>query len=310
LRDSDVTAGSVVGTATHLQGYLSDDRLIQVQAEDGVSGEASGKSSTSGSLSVWLTGTGTPAVLPGRSGPSNLVRAGQDVILVDCGNGTAYQLANVGVALKNVTHVFITHHHIDHNVDLPYVLISPWVESLDEEYHPPHIVGPKGTATFIERMFALHEYDLRVRVPHGFDPSKLLPRVTEISDGAAIHGSDWTATAIEVDHHPVDQAYGYRFDAGTDSVAFSGDTRPSPNLISKARGVGTLVHEVLYPGYGIPEYHTLSTDVGKVATEAQAERLVLTHLLPGHLPDHMWIDHVKRDFQGPVLVGSDLLRIL
>ncbi|MGH3468728.1 MAG: MBL fold metallo-hydrolase, partial [Thermocrispum sp.] len=143
-----------------------------------------------------------------------------------------------------------------------------------------------------------------------FRPGELAPRVVEVEDSTTLHGDAWSATAFRVDHLPVDQAFGYRFDGGVNSVVISGDTAPCDNLIRHAQGADLLIHEVLYPGFGIPEYHTLSTDVGKVATRAAVKRLVLTHLIPGDLEDRVWLEDVQRDFEGPITVGHDLLNAL
>jgi ribonuclease Z len=40
------------------------------------------------------------------------------------------------------------------------------------------------------------------------------------------------------------------------------------------------------------------------------KELVLTHLIPGHLPDHRWLDAIERsEFNGDVTVGRDLLQV-
>lgn len=265
---------------------------------------------SSAPLAVWVTGTGTPVVVPDRAGPSTLLRSGEDVIVVDCGNGTAYQLAKLGVRLHALTHIFITHHHVDHNIDLPYLLLSPWVQRRKGPYTPPTIIGPPGTLDYVNRALHAQEYDLRVRIPHGYHPHELAPRVIELDDDITVHGKTWSATAFRVNHMPVDQAFGYRFDGRENSVVISGDTTPCDNLIRHARGADVLIHEVLYPGFGIPEYHTLSTDVGKIATAADVKRLVLTHLIPGDLEDEKWLAHVEQDYTGPVAVGHDLLQVL
>jgi ribonuclease Z len=41
-------------------------------------------------------------------------------------------------------------------------------------------------------------------------------------------------SAFLVDHHPVEPAFGYRVDYRGRSVAISGDTRPSDNLVKFA----------------------------------------------------------------------------
>jgi ribonuclease Z len=51
-------------------------------------------------------------------------------------------------------------------------------------------------------------------------------------------------TAFLVDHGPVKPAFGYRVDYAGHSVAMSGDTRFSENLIKHSQGVDLLIHEV------------------------------------------------------------------
>jgi ribonuclease BN (tRNA processing enzyme) len=71
-----------------------------------------------------------------------------------------------------------------------------------------------------------------------------------------------------------------------------------------------LVHEAIFPGYGIPEYHTLSHEVGVVAHECHAKRLVMTHLLPGHIPAEQWFEHARLGFDGPIDIAYDLMKVV
>lgn len=288
---------------------LEDSLPIKARRVDADSldkGQGSG-----GPLELWLLGTGTPQVLSDRFGPSTLLRAGGQVMLVDCGNGSAYRMVQLGIQPQDLTHLFITHHHLDHNVDLGFLLLSPWISlPRSDTFTPPFIIGPPGTTDYVNEILAAHRRDIRARLPHGYDPTKLRTSVVEVSDHTVIGGDCWQATAIEVDHYPVEHAFGYRFDGANASVVVSGDTRPSDNLIQSAKDADVLVHEVIYPGYGFPEYHTLSTDVGKVAAAAEVGHLVLTHLLPGDLEEEAWLEHAQRDFDGPVTVGRDLLKVL
>lgn len=293
-------------TTVGLEGFLTEPPLVGAIEISPSDLEPQGR--LGDSLEVWLTGTGTPAVLPHRSGPSTVLRTGEEVMVVDCGNGTAYQLAKLGITLREVTHIFITHHHVDHNVDLGFLLMSPWAQR--GPYRAPYIIGPPGTLEYVNRVLAAHDYDIRVRIPHGYDPQHLAPPVVEIENGDIVHGATWRSTAFRVDHTPVDQAFGYRFDTRTHSVVISGDTKPCDNLIDCGQGTDILIHEAIFPGFGIPEYHTLSTEVGKVASRARAKHLVLTHLIPGNRKDEEWTEHARQHYDGPVTVGHDLLKVL
>ena len=44
--------------------------------------------------------------------------------VVDCGDGVARQLVIAGVPLARLRHIFITHHHSDHNLELGPLLYS------------------------------------------------------------------------------------------------------------------------------------------------------------------------------------------
>lgn len=290
-----------------VEAFLHEPPLAAAQPTSLAAISDAGDGDRAAELQAWLTGTGTPAPLPGRAGPSNLVRCGEELLVVDLGNGVGYQLMRLGIHPREIDYAVITHHHFDHNIDLGYFLLAPWAQKVPST--PPTILGPPGTVEYVNRILAAHDYDIRARQPHGFDHHELQPAVVEVADGDRLERPGWSMTAIRVDHDPVAEAFGYRFDAGGRSVTFSGDTRPNANLIRRAHASTALVHEAIFPGFGIPEYHTLATDVGKVAADADVGRLLLTHLLPGDRADREWLDFAGEGFDGPITVGSDLLEI-
>ncbi|HEX6111568.1 MAG TPA: MBL fold metallo-hydrolase, partial [Geminicoccaceae bacterium] len=129
--------------------------------------------------------------------------------------------------------------------------------------------------------------------------------------------------AFEVDHRPVQPAFGFLFEAEGCRVGFSGDTTVCENLIARARDVDLLVHEcfihremVTRRGGRVDQglenvaaYHTLSSEVGKVASRAGARALLLTHFVPVSFDRDALLAEVTADFAGPVAIGEDLLSI-
>jgi len=163
-------------------------------------------------------------------------------------------------------------------------------------------------------------------------PDRVAPDMEPIVVAA---DDDVRVTAVLVRHAPVFPAFAYRFDTPGGSVVFSGDTAPCPNLVRLARSADVLVHEVfddgeMAPGRTEPDAeegddasweaqrrwhhmvtsHTPLSEVGKVAAEAGARRLVLTHFIPGDdtLPDEHWVKGVT-GFDGEVVVGRDLMEL-
>ena len=65
--------------------------------------------------------------------------------VVDCGYGTSRQLVSAGVALNTVRHIFITHHHSDHNLELGAIPYNAWAAG---SFGRIDVYGPPG----LERM--------------------------------------------------------------------------------------------------------------------------------------------------------------
>ena len=225
---------------------------------------------------------------------------------------------------RDLDAVLLTHLHSDHIVDLFQLILSSWHQGRDR---PQRLFGPPGTRDYVAGLMKLWQPELEQRIAHEQRPSTVALRVevTEIADGVRLDLGDLQVTVVEVDHKPVRHAFGFVFagkDGGT-RIALSGDTRRCDALIDAVRGVELLVHEVFVhrempavPGVrsaatvaNVAAYHTLSDEVGKVATEAGVGCLALTHFVPPGCDRQALLDEVSRDFDGPVVIGEDLMTI-
>ena len=269
-----------------------------------------------------LLGTGCPQVDTRRFGPSQIVRHQGATYLIDCGSGTTQRLYAAGSNGAEVDAVFLTHLHSDHIVDLFQLIISSWHQGRDR----PHMVyGPKGTKRYVNGLLRLWKPELKQRIAHETRSTTagLKVDVVEIEAGEVFRAGEVVVTAVEVDHFPVYPAYGYLFKTASARLAISGDTTYCPELIKAAKGVDVLVHEV-YVHHGMPPtmpfvephdsrtvktYHTSSDVVGTVAREAEAGVLVLSHFVPTRFDEEDLLHQVSADFDGPILIGEDLMNI-
>lgn len=272
-------------------------------------------------MRVTLLGTGCPQVSTRRYGPSSLLRWKERQFLVDCGSGVTQRLLGAGSTGKNIDALFLTHLHSDHIVDLFQLIISSWHQGRDR---PQRIFGPPGTRQYLNGLMALWRSELEQRIAHEKRPSTraLELDITEVEPGIVLRDGDLTVIAVAVRHQPVKAAYGYVFTDGSQKVAFSGDTAFCPELILAAKDADALVHEcfihremLALPGVRGPEtienvasYHTLSTEVGKVAAQARARCLILNHFVPVAFDAAALMAEVRADYAGPVLVGEDLMQ--
>jgi ribonuclease BN (tRNA processing enzyme) len=272
-----------------------------------------------------LLGTaGGPTPRGHRKAPANVVLVNGAAYVFDAGNGVAEQLACAGVPFSALRAVFITHNHSDHNADVGTLLLVGWSGISS----PVQVYGPPPLADAMDHFLAMQRYDIETRVEdEGRTHLGDLVEVHEVSeDGVAYRDENVTVTAGLVEHPPVSPALGYRIDTLDRSIAFSGDTRACDGMVELARDVDVLVHEVMHvPSLDaivsthtgstilkhLVESHTPTQDVGKVATCAGAKTLVLSHFVPSGdtVSDETWHDEVAATFDGPIVVGQDLMRL-
>lgn len=273
-------------------------------------------------MRVTLLGTGCPVAHLHRYGPAQLVEAGGARVLVDCGSGVTQRLLGAGTRGADLDAVLITHTHSDHVVDFFQLVISSWHQG---RTRPQRVIGPAGTRAFVTAQLDAWRFDLDRRIRHECRPSTaaLDVEVEEVADGDRVTVGGLEATVVEVDHRPVVPALGFVFRADGRSAALSGDTRYCPALITAARGVDLLVHEVfihreMKPIKGVRTtetvqavagYHTASGEVGRVAAEAGAGALALTHFVPPDFDPDPLTAEVRLAYPGPLVLGRDLTAI-
>ena len=275
-----------------------------------------------------LLGTkGGPRVGGVRANPSTLILINDVPYVVDCGYGVSEQLVKVGIPLQNIKNIFFTHMHSDHNLEFGGLIYNAWATGLKQQIDVYGMVPlKKMTRSFLDAM----QFDIDTRIADEGKPDlrKLILTHEFTKSGVILKNADVTVTVARVRHPPIKEAYAYRFDTASKSIVISGDTNYSPELIALAKGADVLVHEALYVpkvqelAYRIPNAktllkhllasHTSTEDVGRVAQEAGVKKLVLSHLVPGDdtsITDEMWMEGVKKFYQGEVVVGRDLMEI-
>jgi ribonuclease BN (tRNA processing enzyme) len=269
-----------------------------------------------------LLGTaGGPTPKKTRSGPAQIIVVGDRGYVIDCGDGVARQMMLAGV-FRTLRHVFLTHHHSDHNADYGNLLLLAWGDDLKTRVDT---WGPPPIARMTRLFFEMNQADLSVREKdEGRPPLRPLIHAHELRRGGPVVKDDRvTVTCAVVDHPLVPLAFAYRFDCPDRSIVISGDTRRSEALIRLARGADVLVHEVLHlpsapgaPGSALRKHvvdsHTSVEEAGRIAQEAGVKTLVLSHFVPAEEPpitDDQWRAAAAQTYAGRIVVGRDLMEL-
>ena len=256
-------------------------------------------------LSAAVCGSRSPIPSPGRAETCVMVRAGENIYIVDIGDGSASNLRNWGIPFNKIKSVLLTHLHSDHIFDLASLHQASWI--MQKRKAKLDVYGPQGVGLVTKGFETAYEPDYFFRNSHhgdqiapldvaGFNSHNIDLNQPEIIDEDGLK-----VTAFEVDHDPVKPALGYRFDYKGRSLVISGDTSYSENLIEKSREADVLIHEAqanhminiirdfnLQRGADlnaklmedIITYHTTPVEAAEIANLANVKHLIFYHLTP------------------------------
>jgi ribonuclease BN (tRNA processing enzyme) len=239
-------------------------------------------------------GTGTAAPSPHRVQSATLVTHGELRLLVDCGSGAVYRMAQLGIDWTSITHLALTHFHADHTNDVANLLYAWRYGMLPPRTTPIEIIGPAGTQALLERMALAFGSSLSTAVPmvvHELAPGDKL----QLAAGSEIEAAKVPHTAESV---------AYSISAGGTRAVLSGDTGFDPAFAAWAAGCEVLVLECSLPDALAIPTHLTPRQCGEVAALARPSLLALTHFYPP-VEDVDIEGQVAERFDGRVLRAHD-----
>jgi len=271
-------------------------------------------------IKVTLLGTGCPAPVMNRFGPSIMVEAGDRKFIFDAGRGVIQRLAQIKVQYKEIQGVFLTHLHSDHVVGLPDLWLTGWLNGRRDR--PLQVWGPKGTKKMMSNLREAFEEDIKFRLYEDrASPDGVAIEAKDIAEGIVYEESGIKVTAFEVDHGPTKPAFGYRIDYRGRSVVLSGDTRYSENLIKYAKGADLLIHEVVSLKSlkerergeewekMIISHHTTPEQAGDIFSIVKPRLAIYSHIVLPSAIEQDIIPPTRKIYSGLVELGEDLMVI-
>lgn len=291
-------------------------------------------------IDIALLGTGGMMPLPRRWLSSLLLRAGGDVILFDCGEGTQIAWRATGWSFRRLSTICISHTHADHIAGLPGLFHAVATTGRTE---PITIYGPVGVAEVVRGLRVIAPqlpYPVEVRelvsgdtfpLPEGMrgscvagehalpvlayriDLARKRRFLTERARSLGIPTSKWRTLQ---DGKPV------KFDGLTIepvdvmgpprpgiSVAYVTDTRPTPGITELVTGATLLVCEGTYgddaqAANAVRNQHMTFREAATLARDAGVQQLWITHYSPGVDNPHAFTGNARDVFPDAV-IGRD-----
>lgn len=258
-----------------------------------------------------LTVLGCRAGMPADGAPSSgyLVETAGARILLDCGPGTATALSAV-TAPWTLDAVVISHFHSDHCYDLLPIgksLLSQLVEvpggpgRYGTAFRPVPLYVPAGARELFDRWSALFPVTTMPLLDKAFEVAF---DVREYQPGDRFVIGDCHAELHELRHGQPN--CGIRLTAPTGTLAYTGDTGPTPAMIDLAAGVDLLLAEATLAETDPTAHgHLSAADAAAAATGANAGHLVLTHFASG---EQEWLRALVKaatgEYAGPITLAA------
>lgn len=279
-----------------------------------------------------ITFLGTAAARPtvGRNVSSLVIQREGEALVFDCGEGTQRQMMRYGTGFS-FRDIFFTHLHADHFLGMIGLLRTLGLQGREE---PMNLWSPRGGETIlrqaaelgVERLsFEVRYHELEpgeaveregsvifpFRTKHGgrslgyaliererlgrFDPGRA--RDFGIPEGP-LWGKLHRGESVEVDGrsiHP-DELVGPPRPGRR--VVYTGDTRPCAGTRNTAEGADLLIHEATFgrdeAQRAVATGHSTAHEAARVARDAGAHRLALTHFSPRYADDSRALEREAR----------------
>jgi ribonuclease Z len=291
-----------------------------------------------------LTFLGTSAAQPtiGRNLTALAVRRERELFLVDCGEGTQRQMIRYATGF-DVSAICFTHFHADHYLGAIGFLRTLSMQGREEPIdlygpRPARKLLEVMLFTGTEKLaFEVRIHEVRAGEPVRRDGCALVPFATEhkiasvgwalVEDGRPGRFHPEKALALGVPPGPrfgelqhgraVTLEDGRRVEPWQvldaprrgRTVVVTGDTRPCAGTIAAARGADVLVHDSTFgdaeQARAEETRHATAREAARVAREAGASRLLLTHLSTRYDRDTATLLEQARAEFAEVEVASD-----
>ena len=189
--------------------------------------------------------------------------------LLDCGASSLVALKSHRIRLRDINLILITHFHADHFGGIPFFMLDAQFSKREE---PLTVAGPPGLKTWYKRVMET-AFPGSSETTQRFELllEELSPRIKRNLDGIMV-------TPFPVIHgSPAGAFYAYRVEAEGRTIAYTGDTEWTDELIDAGRDADLFIAEAYSFEKKIRMHLDLTTLLKHLPT-IRPKCLVLTHM--------------------------------
>ncbi|RJP67409.1 MAG: MBL fold metallo-hydrolase [Candidatus Abyssobacteria bacterium SURF_17] len=231
-------------------------------------------------MQIRFVGCGDAFASGGRFNTCFHVTGEKANFLIDCGASSLIALKNNRIEMNTIDTILVTHFHADHFGGIPFFLLD--AQFFSRRTQRLTIVGPEGLRESLGRVMEA-SFPGSVNTIQRFEVSTVELRPHE---PAAL--GELRVTAFPVSHGGErDRAFAYRIETEGRTIAYTGDTGWTDELIEAGHAADLLIAEAYFYNKHITFHLDLATLMEHLPSIVP-KRLVLTHMsddMLSRLPD-------------------------
>jgi len=219
-------------------------------------------------VTLCFVGSGDAFGSGGRLQTCMHLSGGGAAVLIDCGTSSLIGMKRDGLDPGEVGAVLLSHMHVDHCGGLPFLILDA---QFSRRTRPLLVAGPPGVRERVEAAMELF-FPGSMAVQRRFSVE-----FVELAPRSLVRVGPATVTAFPVVHPSGAPPSALRVQYGGRTIAYSGDTEWTENLVEAARGADLFVCEA----YTIDRPVKFHLDYRTVEAQAErlgAKRIILTHM--------------------------------
>ncbi|HEY0735267.1 MAG TPA: MBL fold metallo-hydrolase [Herpetosiphonaceae bacterium] len=221
-------------------------------------------------------------------------------LLIDCGGRAYQQLLRADIDPKSLRGVLLTHNHTDHIYGLPALLFHLWLAQYPGTFD---VYANTSTLSMARRLVAALELE-----QNGQMCATSWHELPETIDHQVLATDAYTIATTPVRHSRPTLAVKIVDRERRQTLVYSADTEPCPELEQFAQGAHTLIHEATVTDPVNNYTHTTPRQAGEIAVRCGVQRLALIHFSAEYTqPEDQAIAEVRAGgFTGAVSIAREL----
>jgi len=224
---------------------------------------------------------------------------GDTRVLLDVGGGSVHNLARHDKAWWEISHVVLSHYHVDHLGGLPHLLFALRWGLPQARNTPLTILGPPGLEERIDHL------------SHAFGPF-FREQDFPVTYRELARNGTWQGDGLTIAFGPTrhtEESVAVRLEGPSWTVGYTGDTGPEPTLGPFLAGTDVLICECKIPDPPTADNHLSPSGVAELARAAEPDVLIITHVFPPLRPQEVPDLVAAAGYAGTVICGEDGLSV-